>query len=82
MEEVGKVVHYFTRIGVAAIDLAKGSLAVGDTIKFKGHTTDLEQQIQSMQVENEPVETVTAQVVVGIKVKEKVRIGDTVYKVE
>jgi len=81
MEEVGKVEHYFGRIEVAAIKITSGSLSVGDTLKFKGHTTDFEQQIESMQVENESVESVTVGQHVGIKVSEKVRQGDSVFKV-
>jgi len=81
MEEVGKVEHYFSHIEVAAIELKSGSLSIGDTVRFKGHTTDFEQEIESMQVENEAVETVTVGQHVGIKVSEKVRQGDTVFKV-
>ena len=81
MEEVGKVEHYFGHIEVAAIEMTSGSLSVGDTVKFKGHTTDFEQQIESMQVENEAVESVTVGQHVGIKVGQKVREGDSVFKV-
>ena len=81
MEEVGKVEHYFGRIEVAAIKMTSGSLSIGDTVKFKGHTTDFEQQIESMQVENEAVESVTVGQHVGIKVGQKVRVGDSVFKV-
>jgi hypothetical protein len=81
MEEVGKVEHYFGRIEVAAIEMTSGSLSIGDTVKFKGHTTDFEQQIECMQVENEPVESVTVGQHVGIKVGQKVREGDSVFKV-
>lgn len=81
MEEVGKVEHYFGHIEVAALEMTSGSLSVGDTVKFKGHTTDFEQQIESMQVENEAVESVTVGQHVGIKVGQKARVGDSVFKV-
>lgn len=83
MEEIaiGKVVKFFSKIGVAAISVTSGELKVGDTIKIKGHFTDFEQQVESMQVEHASVEVVTAGKDVGIKVKEAVRENDTVYVV-
>ena len=80
MEEVGKVVNYFSQIEVAAIKLTT-TLAVGDTIKIVGHTTDFEQEIVSMQVENEAVQVAGAGQDVGIKFDERARKGDKVYKV-
>ena len=54
---------------------------MGDRIKFKGHTTDFEDQVQSMQIENQAVEKAGAGEMIGIKVKERVREKDLVYKV-
>ncbi|GAI15070.1 unnamed protein product, partial [marine sediment metagenome] len=54
---------------------------VGDTIHIKGHTTDFEQEIESMQIENEPVKEAKSGDSIGIKVKERVRPHDLVYKV-
>ncbi|OPY77177.1 MAG: Elongation factor Tu domain 2 [Syntrophorhabdus sp. PtaU1.Bin058] len=84
MEEIaiGKVERFFSKIGVAAIKITSGELKVGDTIKFKGHSTDFEQTIESMQVEHKNVEKVVAGEDVGIKVKEKVRDHDMVYLVK
>jgi len=65
---------------VAAVSLEKG-LSVGDKIHIKGHTTDFEQVVESMQIENRPVEEAKAGDDVGIKVKERVRPNDTVYRV-
>jgi putative protease len=81
MEEiaVGKVVGYFSKIGVAAIKITSGELKIGDTIKIKGHTTDFEQVVESIQVEHVNVEKVEVGKDVGIKVKEKVKEHDTVY---
>ncbi len=84
MEEIaiGKVERFFSKIGVAAIKITSGELKVGDTIKFKGHSTDFEQTVESMQVEHKNVEKAVAGDDVGIKAKEKVRDHDTVYLVK
>jgi len=79
-EQVGKVVKYFARVEVAVINL-EGELCIGDTIHIKGHTTDFEQKVESMQIENQPVEKATSGDAVGIKVKERVRPNDVVYKI-
>lgn len=83
MEEVaiGKVLKYFSKIGVAAIRITNGELKIGDTIKIKGHVTDLEQVVESLQVEHESVEKVETGKDVGIKVGGVVREHDTVYVV-
>jgi len=79
-EEIGKVSDFFARPVVAGIQLT-ATLKVGDTIKIKGHTTDLEQAIDSMQIDNVNVTEAKAGDAVGIKVSDRVRRGDTVYKV-
>jgi translation initiation factor IF-2 len=79
--EVGKVVRFFSKIGVAAIRITQGELKVGDTIHLKGHTTDFSQPVDSMQVEHASVTVVKAGADVGIKVKEPVREHDTVFRV-
>ena len=79
-QEIGTVSDFFAHPVVAAIELT-GSLAVGDKIHFQGHTTDLEMEVNSMQIENDPVEQAKAGDSVGVKVPERVRKGDTVYKV-
>ncbi len=79
-ERVGVVKDYFARIGVAGIDV-EGTLRVGDTIHIKGHTTDLEQPVDSMQIEHEQVQEAKAGDAIGIKVPDRCRDGDVVYKV-
>ena len=79
-EVIGKVVGYFAKIGVAAIEM-EGEMKVGDTVHFKGHTTDFEQAVESMQIENEPKDEVKKGDSVGMKVKDRVRPHDVVYKV-
>ena len=82
MEEtqIGKVTHYFSRINVAIIALTD-SLKIGDTIHVKGHSEDFKQPIDSMQIEHEQVEGAKKGDAIGLKVKDKVREGDEVYKV-
>ena len=80
LEEVGKVTHYFTKIEVAVVDLT-APLSVGDRIAIKGATTDLEQTVESIQIEHEDVTTAKAGQSIGLKVKERVRESDVVYKI-
>lgn len=79
-ELVGTVKDYFAKIGVAAIELS-GELRVGDTIRIHGHTTDITQQVASMQIEKQEVQAAAAGQPIGIKVKERVRPHDRVFKV-
>ncbi len=79
--EIGKVADFFQKIGVVAIEVTSGEISVGDTIHFSGHTTDFSQQIESMQIEHDSVQTAKAGDDVGIKVTERVRIHDKVFKV-
>ncbi len=79
-EEIGKVSDFFAHPVVAGIELS-GKLKVGDLVRIKGHTTDLELTVNSMQIDNVNVTEAKAGDSVGIKVTERVRRGDTVYKV-
>ena len=79
-ERVGIVKDYFAKVGVAGIDL-EGTLRVGDTIHIKGHTTDLEQAVESLQIEHDQVEEAKSGDAIGIKVNDRCRGGDVVYKV-
>ena len=83
MEEkkIGEIIKYFGKIGVAAIRLSEGSLKAGDTIHIVGHTTDSTQPIDSMQIENKDVQEAGPGADIGIKVKDRVREHDVVYKV-
>jgi selenocysteine-specific translation elongation factor len=80
-KEVGKVNDFFARPVVAGIELS-GTLKVGDRIHIKGHTTDVEMVVDSMQIENVNVDQAKKGKSVGIKVPERVRPGDIVYKVK
>lgn len=79
-ELIGKITHYFGKIEVGIIELSK-PLAVGNTIHIKGGETDFEQEVKSMQIEHENIEKAKKGDVIGLKVKEKVREGNEVYKV-
>ena len=77
---IGKVSDFFARPVVAGIELT-AALKVGDKIHIKGHTTDLEMNVDSIQINNVQVQEAKAGDSIGIKVSERVRNGDTVYKV-
>ncbi|MFQ6137102.1 MAG: translation elongation factor-like protein [Candidatus Hydrothermarchaeales archaeon] len=79
-EKVGVVFTYFSKIGVAGIRLTDGPLSVGDTINIEGHTTNFDQKIESMQIDRVDVEKADVGQEVGIKVKDRVRPHDVVYK--
>ena len=78
--EIGKVGDFFAHPVVAGIELT-GSLKVGDRIHIKGHTTDLELTVDSLQIDNVNVEEAKAGDSIGIKISDRARRGDTVYKV-
>ena len=77
--EIGEVMTYYANIRVAAIDLT-GSVKVGDTIIFRGFTTDMEHKVDSMQIEHESVQEAKAGDQIGIKIPGNVRKNDRVYK--
>jgi hypothetical protein len=77
-KKIGKVTHYFGKIGVGIVKVT-GPVKVGDKLKFKGATTDFEQEITSMQVEHKDIEEAKKGDEVGIKVDQKVREDDEVF---
>ena len=79
-KEVGKVSDFFAHPVVAGIDMT-GSMKVGDNIHIKGHTTDIEMVVNSMQIDNQVVDKAKKGDSVGVKVPDRVRAGDTVYVV-
>ena len=76
---VGTVTHFFSKIRVAGI-MVSDQLAVGDRILFIGHTTALEQTVTSMELDHRPIDVAETGQDVGIKVSDRVRRGDQVYK--
>ncbi len=80
-EEVGVIVKFFAKPSVAALKVTKGSIKKGDILKYKGHTTEFTEDVKSMEIDNQPVDEATVGDVIGIKVEERVREKDIVYKV-
>jgi len=80
-DQVGVIVKFFAKPSVAALEVTHGTIHKGDLLRYKGHATDFIEAIASMEIDNQAVDEVKAGDLVGIKVKEKVREGDKVYKV-
>jgi hypothetical protein len=79
--ELGRITHYFSKIGVAAIAITQDTLRLGDTIHVKGHTSDFVMKIESMQIDGKTVAEAKAGESIGIRVPEHAREHDVVYKV-
>lgn len=78
--EIGEVIDFFARPVVAGIELTT-SLNVGDRLHIKGHTTDMELTVESMQIDNVDIKSAKAGDSIGVRVSDRVRRGDRVYKV-
>ncbi len=81
LREVGRISHFFTKINVAIIEVAD-TISVGDRIFIKGPTTDLEQTVDSMEIEHAKVQQAEAGQSIGMKVNARVRESDIVYKID
>lgn len=79
--KIGEVVKFFSKPSVAAVKITDGELNVGDKIKFSGHTTDFIDEVNSLEVDNKPVSKAVAGDFIGVKVSDRVRPGDEVFKV-
>ncbi len=80
-EKVGEVIKYFAKPQVAAIKVIQGEIETGNTVRIVGHTSEVTCRIDSMEVDNKKVQKAVAGDFVGVKVADKVREGDAVYKV-
>jgi translation initiation factor IF-2 len=80
-QKVGEVFTYFAKAGVAGINLTDGFLQVGNAIMIRGQTTNLEQTVESMQIEHDSIQRAEKGQSIGMKVKDRVRPKDVVYKV-
>lgn len=78
---IGEVMKFFAKPSVAAVKITEGEIRVGDTLKFTGHTTDLTMPLDSMEVNNQKVPQAVAGDYIGVKVPDRVRPGDEVFKV-
>lgn len=75
---IGKVIHYWTRLEVAGVELV-GTLRMDDWIQFRGSTTDFQQRVTSMEIDRRFVPDAHAGDRVGLRVADRVRVGDTVF---
>ncbi|MCD6371396.1 MAG: U32 family peptidase C-terminal domain-containing protein [Candidatus Aenigmarchaeota archaeon] len=77
---VGKVTHYYPKIGVAVVEV-KEEIRLGDEISIEGNTTNIRQKVESMQIEHKPIEAARPGDLIGLKVVDRVRKNDLVYKI-
>ena len=80
-EKIGIVEHFFTKINVAAIKITEGDIKIGDTIHFVGTHTDFTHYVDHMEIDRAPVQIAKTGDAIGIKVTDKVREHDIVYKI-
>lgn len=80
-KEIGFVSNYFSKISVDAVEITEGTVSVGDTLHFLGNTTDCEFTVDSMQIEHKSVIQAKKGDSIGLKVSERVRKRDKVYKI-
>jgi translation elongation factor EF-1alpha len=78
-KEIGTITNYFSRIGVAVIQLT-APLQIGDEIRIQGGDRDFQQKVESMQIEHQPIEKAEAGQEVALKLDQKARTHDLVYK--
>ncbi len=80
-KKVGEVVKYFAKPSVAAISITEGELQAGDMLKFSGYTTEFTDVIESLEISGQKVQKASAGDIIGMKVSDRVRPGDEVFKV-
>ena len=80
-KENGYVSNYFSELSVSSVEITNGTVSPGDTLHFKGRTTDFISKVDSMQIDHEPITEAKTGDSIGVKVSEKVRKHDRVYKV-
>lgn len=80
LQKVGEIVHYFGNISVGVVKATDAEIKTGDKIKIKGVTTDFDQEVGSLQVDKKEVDKIAKGKEAGLKVDDRVREGDIVYK--
>jgi U32 family peptidase len=80
-EQVAVIVKFFAKPSVAALQVIDGTIKKGDMLRYKGHTTDFTEEVSSLEIDNQSVDEATVGDLVGVKVKERVRENDKVYRV-
>lgn len=78
---VGVVINFYAKPGVAAVKVTRGMIKKGHILKYKGYTTDFTETVSSMEIENQSVEKAQEGDLVGVKVRERVRENDKVYRI-
>lgn len=81
LEKIGEVTHYFPHVNAAAVILQKDGLRIGDEIYIKGHTTNFKEKVASIQLDRSPIQEGRKGQEIGLLVKSRVRIGDSVYRI-
>jgi putative protease len=79
-EAIGVVTHYYSHLGVAIVQINKGTLQTGDRVRIKGHTTDFTQEVDSMEYEHQHLDRATPGQSIGIKIRDHARVHDIVYR--
>lgn len=79
--QIGKVTHYYDKIGVAVVDVMKQPLKVGTMVKISGHDNEFNQTVSSLQVEHKPVSKIAAGESGALKTDKPVKEGDAIYLV-
>lgn len=80
--QIGKVTHYYDKIGVAVVEILNQPLKAGDKVKISGHDNEFNQTIESLQVEHKQVKEVAVGETAGMKVDKPVKEGDILYLLE
>jgi putative protease len=79
--EVGVVTHYFPRVDAAVVAVGPGKLHTGDTVHFRGHTTDFYQTLDRLEFDHQPIDVAQPGQQVGVHVSHRVREGDVVKRI-
>lgn len=80
LQKIGEVTHYFGKVEAAIVKITKGPLRLGEVVYIKGRKTDFKQKVASMQIEHNSIETAQKGDEIGLRVKERVRENDIVFK--
>ena len=81
-EKVGEVTHYFPHVNAAVVKVKTAKLKTGDSLRFKGHTTDFPMKLESMQIDHKSISEARKGDEIGVQVPSRVREGDTLYRVK
>ncbi len=77
--QIGKITHFYDKVGVAVVSVMNQKLKVGDMIKVSGHDKEFNQKVDSLQVEHKQVDEVSPGETCGLKVDQAVKAGDVLF---